>query len=58
MTKIQKVRCPNCGSHARRQYFSNHNLMETACPNCDYLLVSCRLTGKVIESYAPGISSS
>lgn len=56
MATIQTVRCPNCGSYARRQVFSRHNIIETACPTCDYLLVSCQVTGKVIESYAPGIS--
>ncbi|ACK70049.1 conserved hypothetical protein [Gloeothece citriformis PCC 7424] len=56
MLKTQQVRCPNCGNFAHRQYIHQHNLVKTACPVCDYLLVSCYVTGKVIESYAPGIA--
>lgn len=51
----QEVRCPNCGSHAERHYFLKSNLTRTQCPVCDYLMINCSRTGKVIEAYAPGI---
>ncbi|MHC5825398.1 MAG: replication restart DNA helicase PriA, partial [Nostoc sp.] len=47
--------CPNCGSHAERYYISDSQLTRTQCPSCDYLMISCTRTGKVIEAYAPGI---
>jgi hypothetical protein len=31
-------------------------VIETSCPVCDYLLVSCSRTGNVLEAYAPGLS--
>lgn len=55
MDKIQKIHCPNCGQSALRRYYDRHRMVETACPSCDYLLVSCSITGKVLESYAPGL---
>jgi hypothetical protein len=58
MTKIQKVHCPNCGSHAERVYLTQNNLIRTSCPVCDYLMISCSQTGKVIEFYAPGIAAN
>jgi uncharacterized Zn finger protein len=51
----QEVRCPNCGSYAERHYFIKSNVMQTQCPVCDYLMINCSRTGKVIEAYAPGI---
>lgn len=57
MTKIQEIRCPNCGSIAKRTYLNNDRIVETSCRACDYLMVSCPQTGQVIESYAPGIAS-
>ncbi|AFY75911.1 MAG: hypothetical protein IGR93_17200 [Hydrococcus sp. C42_A2020_068] len=56
MTKTLQVRCPNCGSPAKRFYFLNNQITETSCPVCDYLMVNCSVTGKVLESYAPGIA--
>ncbi|MEA5469550.1 replication restart DNA helicase PriA [Spirulina sp. 06S082] len=56
MSRIEKVRCPNCGSHAERHYLSKHKIVQTQCPACDYLLVSCSRTGSVLEAYAPGIT--
>ncbi len=56
MIKIQQVRCPNCGKFAQRKYFHQPKLMQTACPVCDYLMINCCITGKVVESYAPGIA--
>lgn len=55
MTRVQTIRCPNCGNHAQRQYFAQLQVMETSCPVCDYLLVNCSRTGNVLESYAPGL---
>lgn len=55
MQPVQKIRCPNCGSEGERHYIREHQLTRTQCPICDYLMVSCSRTGKVIEAYAPGI---
>ncbi len=55
MQTVQSVRCPNCGSHAERHYLERDQLTRTQCPTCDYLMVMCSETGKVIEAYAPGI---
>jgi transcription elongation factor Elf1 len=52
---VQTVHCPNCGSHAERHYLLDSQLTRTQCPACDYLMVSCSLTAKVIEAYAPGL---
>ncbi|MUH00131.1 replication restart DNA helicase PriA [Scytonema sp. UIC 10036] len=49
------MRCPNCGSEGERHYIFHSQQTRTQCPICDYLLVSCMRTGKVIEAYAPGI---
>ena len=55
MQIIQKIRCPNCGSEAERHYISSSDITRTQCPSCDYLMVMCSRTGRVIEAYAPGI---
>jgi Zn finger protein HypA/HybF involved in hydrogenase expression len=55
MRITQEVRCPNCGSYAERHHFTNTHITQTQCPACDYLMVNCSLTGKVVEAYAPGI---
>jgi predicted RNA-binding Zn-ribbon protein involved in translation (DUF1610 family) len=52
---IQAVHCPTCGKAAERHYLLNSHLTRTQCPSCDYLMISCSLTGRVIEAYAPGI---
>jgi ribosomal protein S27E len=52
---VQKIRCPNCGSEGERHYIFHSQQTRTQCPACDYLLVSCMRTSKVIEAYAPGI---
>ncbi|NJL65645.1 MAG: replication restart DNA helicase PriA [Methylacidiphilales bacterium] len=57
MQVIQKVRCPNCGSEGERHYIADSQVTRTQCPVCDYLMVSCTRTGKVIEAYAPGITA-
>lgn len=51
----QKIRCPNCGSQAERQYLAHRQQTQTQCPSCDYLMITCALTCRVIEAYAPGI---
>ena len=56
MTKIQTIHCPNCGDRATRSQVDNE-VERTSCEYCDYLLVQCLKTGKVIEAYAPGINS-
>ncbi len=52
--KSMEVRCPNCGSHAERHYLASEQVTRTQCPTCDYLMVTCSRTGRVIEAYAPG----
>lgn len=56
--KTQSIRCPNCGSHAQRHYYKANQLVETSCPTCDYLMINCATTLKVVEAYAPGIEPS
>lgn len=56
MIKTQTIYCPNCGDRAVR-YITNEGIMRTSCEHCDYLLVQCADTGKVIEAYAPGVDS-
>lgn len=55
MKMVQNIRCPNCGNHAERHHLSVIQLTRTQCPSCDYLMVTCAQTGRVIEAYAPGI---
>ena len=49
----QNIHRPHCGSVAER--FVNQQLLQTQCQICDYLLVTCVKTGKVLETYAMGI---
>jgi protein-tyrosine-phosphatase len=63
----QIIRCPNCGNQAERRYFTsneaiynscpNHQVLQTECPVCDYLMVMCSRNARVIEAHAPGASS-
>ncbi|NJO41221.1 MAG: replication restart DNA helicase PriA [Cyanobacteria bacterium CRU_2_1] len=55
MQTTQIIRCPNCGSPATRHHSSSRQLISTECPTCDYLMILCSSTSKVIEAYAPGI---
>jgi hypothetical protein len=55
MFSIQNVCCPNCGRPAERHHIHESKITRTQCPSCDYLMVTCALSGKVIEAYAPGI---
>ncbi len=57
MSAPQTVRCPNCGNIGERRYLHS-NLVRTQCPHCDYLMVSCSETGRVIEAYSPGLYQS
>ena len=54
MIKTQIIHCPNCGNRATKNIVDNA-ILRTSCECCDYLLVQCFKTGKVIEAYAPGI---
>jgi hypothetical protein len=53
----QTICCSNCGEFAERHYLLEQMLVRTQCSKCDYLMVSCQKTGKVIEAYAPGIAA-
>ena len=52
---VKQIYCPNCGSNAEEIYYYHRSLTEIACPQCDYLLVKCSETGRVVEAYAPGL---
>ncbi|MDX2099211.1 MAG: replication restart DNA helicase PriA [Leptolyngbyaceae cyanobacterium bins.59] len=54
MQTVQTIRCSNCGSLAERHHLSQQKVVRTQCEVCDYLLVTCFLTGRVIEAHAPG----
>ncbi len=66
MKTTQIVRCPNCGSLAQRHHInseqivyrqcSTNTIIQTECPICDYLMVTCEPQGSVLESYTLGIS--
>ena len=57
-TVIQTVHCPNCGKSAERHHLQEQQLTRTQCSGCDYLMITCQRTGRVIEAYAPGISEA
>ncbi|WP_206070160.1 replication restart DNA helicase PriA [Nodosilinea sp. P-1105] len=54
----QQVHCPNCGALAERHQIDPDQLVRTQCPACDYLMITCARTGRVIEAYAPGLFAS
>ncbi len=56
-TSSQTIYCPNCGDRAERHHSLENTIIRTSCYYCDYLLVQCSKTGKVIEAYAPGVDS-
>ena len=56
VTTMQKVSCPTCGSSAERYRSLSDSLVRTQCDRCDYLMVLCEDTGRVIEAYAPSFS--
>lgn len=49
------VCCSNCGHPSERHHLESQHLVRTQCSHCDYLLITCSLTHRVIESYAPGL---
>ncbi|NES99821.1 MAG: replication restart DNA helicase PriA [Sphaerospermopsis sp. SIO1G2] len=55
MQLLHKIHCPNCGSKAERHYITDRQLTRTQCSHCDYLMINCTRTGRVVEAYAPGI---
>lgn len=50
-----QVHCPNCGHLAERHHLEKEQLTRTQCNACDYLMITCSRSGKVIEAYAPGL---
>ncbi len=62
--KVQKVHCPTCGRLAERYHFIeegnlsslSRRIVRTQCSHCDYLMITCADTGRVIEAYAPSFS--
>lgn len=55
MQMVQAIRCPNCGDMGERHFITSRQIVRTQCPHCDYLMITCAQTGRVIEAYAPGI---
>lgn len=55
MSVIESIYCPNCGHQAERSYGRDRNVVRVQCPTCDYLMVTCAFTARVIEAYAPGL---
>lgn len=61
------IPCPNCGGAANRRYFISNEaiyarclrgrIIQTECPECDYLLVMCSLNGSVIEACSSSTSA-
>jgi ribosomal protein S27E len=51
---LEIVRCPNCGGLSERYYSATQQRLQ--CDHCDYLMVTCVKTGRVIEAYAPGVA--
>lgn len=58
MKILETVRCPNCGQYAKKQVMGVSQVRSISCYHCDYLLISCLNTGRVLESYAPGLRYS
>ncbi len=53
----QKICCSNCGSRqAERHYLQEQELIRTQCADCDYLLITCAATARVVEAYVPGVN--
>ncbi|MFZ4676640.1 MAG: replication restart DNA helicase PriA [Nodosilinea sp.] len=55
INQVQQVHCPNCGHLAERHHINPDQLVRTQCGACDYLMITCARSGKVIEAYAPGL---
>lgn len=68
MHVTQTVRCPNCGSQAKRHHFTSEEatyrvcpgklVLQTECPVCDYLMVMCSRNGSVVEAHSPGMQTA
>ena len=54
----EDIYCPNCGKYAEKYNSLDTKTIRTSCYHCDYLLVQCSETAKVIEAYAPGLLPS
>ena len=55
MERTYTVRCSDCGSLALRTHlinYPNNPRTKTECPSCDYLLIICSDSGKVIDSHS------
>ena len=53
---IESIRCPNCGAIAERHHHAHLSVVKTQCEKCDYLLVMCHRSGRVLESSALGLA--
>jgi predicted RNA-binding Zn-ribbon protein involved in translation (DUF1610 family) len=59
MPVITQIACPNCGNPtAERHNVVDRQLTRTQCHQCDYLLVTCQRTNRVVEAYAPSMEVS
>jgi uncharacterized Zn finger protein (UPF0148 family) len=58
MQTCYTIHCPNCGRPAERTFLHQERVSRTQCPSCDYLMVQCLDSGRVIEAYAPGLDQS
>jgi ribosomal protein S27AE len=56
MLSLTTIICPNCGSPTAERHLLADRLSRTQCRDCDYLLVTCQRTHRVVEAYAPGIN--
>lgn len=56
VTTMQRVNCPTCGGSAERYRSLSDSLVRTQCDRCDYLMVLCADTGRVVEAYAPSFA--
>jgi hypothetical protein len=52
---VETIFCPNCGKEARNYHILPEEILRTSCRSCDYLMIKCARSGKVIEAYAPGV---
>jgi len=55
MNHRQIIHCPNCGNSAHKSEIPHQNLISIDCPSCDYLIIRCPYSAKVLEAYAPGL---
>jgi ribosomal protein S27E len=56
--QVMRVHCPNCGDRRCEKIdILDRSLRRIQCDRCDYLLITCTETYRVIEAYAPGIAA-